>query len=229
MTKRPRLILKSSRFSNWSTSSLCFEVGNHAPHSPDAKESFGFHCCERNQRSGEKRGGVERILVGKRELHLKSKWRKRGRKDGKEGRNRNRSGALTKEEANDTKTGKHCPRARLRDGGYSLDPCIPAHRNWRGEGRRDLIFKCKQIYIVAKAPPPVTQNRGLRISPQNGSQIFSIIGYFFLSRLRFRRNKNDRDRCAALLLKRRMLSSYDECTYSAWDLFIVGTPRIGYF
>ncbi|XP_033226491.1 uncharacterized protein LOC117178995 [Belonocnema kinseyi] len=60
VTKRPRLILKSSRFSNWSTSSLCFEVGNHAPHSPDAKESFRFHCCERHQKKGVNRGGEER-------------------------------------------------------------------------------------------------------------------------------------------------------------------------
>ena len=100
------------------------------------------------------------------------------------------------------------------------------HRNWRGEGRCDLIFKCKQIYIVAKAPPPVTQNRGLRISPQNVSRIFSIIGCFFLPRLRVLRNKNDRDRCGAL---KKGNAFFIWRMYLAGDLFIVGTPGIGYF
>lgn len=116
-------------------------------------------------------------------------------------------------EANDAKTGVHCPRLRgngaaaargterrRREPGGSyvptVDPCIPTFpaappilprkeengawacsygngKEGRGNGRGagtgnvdaavDLIFKCKQIYIVAKAPP--TTSRALTENP----------------------------------------------------------------
>lgn len=112
--------------------------------------------------------------MGKRELHLRLKRKKRE----EENKERNKTVALAS-------FGWFAARSRRKQTTQKLasivrervsksvdtrwtrayQPLTSRSKPARGGTRRDLIFKCKQIYIVAKAPPPVTQNRGLEDIP----------------------------------------------------------------
>ena len=105
------------------------------------------------QRMDKRKRGTER--EARREFE-EDGWRKCAR-DGKSAKGfaGDRARRRVSKEANDAKTGEHCPRSSLSDR------CIPTDLPFALHNSRDLIFKCKQIYIVAKARrrPSLTQAR----------------------------------------------------------------------
>ncbi|KYN04936.1 hypothetical protein ALC62_04322, partial [Cyphomyrmex costatus] len=107
---------------------LRFDVGNHAPHSPSAAEIFGFIVCE----------GLS-----------PNRARKTSRKEGEEGPTTSRTKKEDEEGEEEDRGRAWGERERILSGNGSS-----REKRRRGEGSVvNLIFKCKQIYIVAKAPP----------------------------------------------------------------------------
>jgi len=115
---------KRKRGASSCRSVLRFDVGNHAPHSPSAAEIFGFIVCEGlspgrgvlSWQEKEKPRGAERGRVADEERGRREQEEEEGRGRADGGGKQGEAAELPADpsfvsvEANDAKTGVHCPQ-----------------------------------------------------------------------------------------------------------------------